>query len=595
MMIWLGSMAGDIDKAFKYLNTGDYPNAQKFLREVLNDEPSNAAGNYGMAKYFAAKDNAGFNLDSAIYYVVIAAKQIPFNPDDKATKKMLTLGVRDYTIQSLQKTINFEAYAAAEKTNTLESYQHFIDNFNDPGFLEQAVSFRNQKAYIRALGAKTPGALDEFVKKYPSAVEVKEAKERYEKIIYEQTTADQTYQSYKKYLDTYPAGAYVEEAQKIYNDKLLDYYTRKNDLTAYLEFERNYKSHPAYNAIQDSIYKLATEDGTVEAFKNFIGNYPDNKNHRLAWEQLYLLFTAEATQNDYLAYIQSFPDAPNKDRAYRDIELAARDIKPFQNEGKWGYAILPAVDSVVVPIPFKYDEAYEFSNGLAAVRSTPCTDRCTYYYIDKGDQRAFAQEFNYAGNFEHGYAIVGTGNCEDDSCRYGVIDKRGKYVIAPEYEEINEPTEGLYLVMKNDRYGFVDKKGDVVISLKYTDALPFSQGIAAVGIDGNWFFIDKTGKQVFISRFNNVQSFSDSLAAVTPDGEKWGYIDMQGNFVIEPEYESAEDFVNGYGIISKKEKDPKNKAMTISQRYKIDKTGKIIEKLTAPKPAKTPGKKKGRR
>ncbi len=596
VLMSLSSLAGDVDKAFKYLNTGDYPNAKKYLFEALADEPDNAAVNYGLSKYFSSKDNPAYNLDSAIAYINVAAMKIPFNPDDKQTKKFLALGVRDYTIQTLQKTINFEAYSAAESENTLESYQHFIDNYSDKAFVEQAVNFRNQKAYMLAMSLKSPQAIAEFIKKYPEASEVKEAKERYEKLLYEQTTAPQTIESYKKYIDDYPTGAYINDAKKVYNEKVLDYYTSKNDLAAYLEFERKYKTHPAYNAIQDSIYKLATREGSIEAYKNFVANYTENKNYRDSWEQLYLLFTAEGTQNDYLVYTQTFPSAPNKERAYRDIEIAAKELKPFQQDDKWGYAILPAIDSVVVPISFQYLEAYEFSNGLAAVRAKECDFKCAYYYIDKGNQRAFTEEFNYAGNFEHGYAIVGIGNCEEDSCAYGLIDKRGKYVIAPVYEEINEPTEDFYLVVKDSKYGFLNKKGEVVVSLKYTDALPFKQGVAAVGIDGNWFFIDKTGKQVFINRFNNVSSFSDSLCAVTQDGEFWGYIDMSGNFVIQPLYESAEDFVNGFGIISKKEKDPKSKGMFISQRYKIDKTGKVLEKLTAPKePSKKTSKKKGRR
>lgn len=587
--------AGDIDKAYKYLNTGDYPNAKKYLLEVLADEPDNAAVNYGMAKYFSSKDNPAYNLDSAIVFINAAARKIPFNPDDKQTKKMLTLGVRDYTIQTLMKSINFDAYGKAEQENTLEAYQHFIDNYNDKAFLEQAVNFRNQKAYMRAMSAKTPEALDEFVKKYPQATEAKEAKERYEKLVYEQITADGTYQSYKKYLVTYPAGYYTEEANKIYKEKLLEYYTKKNDLAAYIEFTQLYKDHPAFNSIQDSIYKLATKDGTIDAYKNFVANYQQNRNYRDAWEQLYQLSTAEGTQNEYLTYIQTFPNAPNKERAYKDIELAAKDLKPFQQDGKWGYAILSGSDSIVVPIVPQFEEAYEFSNGLAAVRAKSCTGACTYYYINKEGIKAFSSEFNFAGNFEHGYAIVGVGNCDEDSCRYGLIDKRGEFVIPPIYEELNDPSEDYYLVAKDSKYGFVNRKGEEVISLKYTDALPFSQGVAAVGIDGNWFFITKTGSQAFINRFQNVSSFSDSLCAATPDGIGWGYIDMTGNYVIEPLFESAEDFAGGFGIISKKEKDPKNKAMMISQRYKIDKTGKILEKLTAPKEPKKTTKRKGRK
>ena len=51
-------------------------------------------------------------------------------------------------------------------------------------------------------------------KTYPNADQVPEAKELYEKLLYEQTTADKTYMAYKKYLDQYPAGAYKTEAKK---------------------------------------------------------------------------------------------------------------------------------------------------------------------------------------------------------------------------------------------------------------------------------------------------------------------------------------------------------------------------------------------
>lgn len=586
--------AGDVQKAFKYLTTGDYTNAKKFLNEALADEPENVAVNYGLAKYYSSKDNSEYQLDSAIVYILKASKKLPLNPEDKQTKKLTELGVRDYTIQTLQKTINFQAYSAAEVANTVESYQHFIDHYSDTVFLEQAINFRNQKAYMRALSQNSYEAMAKFVQLYPQATEAKDAKARYEKLLYEQVTADGTFQSFRKYLDSYPNGAYAEEAQKNFNEKVLAYYNQKHSIDAYLEFERSYKTHPAFTAIQDSIYLLATKDGTVDSYKNFVANYPQNKNYSDAWEQLYLLFTANATQNEYLAFIQTFPSAPNKEAVYKDIELAAKDLTPLEQDAKWGYVTKSDSGALVVAIPFQYEEAFEFSNGLAVVSAAPCNNQCQYYYITKANQRAFAANFSYAGDFIQGLAIVGIGNCDEDSCQYGLIDKRGKFVIPPVYDELNEATEGLYLVAKNDRYGFVTSKGETAVTLKYTYALPFQQGLAAVAIDSNWFFIDKTGKQAFIARFQNVSSFSDSLCAATPDGNLWGYIDMTGNFIIQPQYESAEDFSSGFGIISKREKDPKNKSMFISQRYKIDRNGKVLEKLTAPKTDKKKNKRKGK-
>jgi hypothetical protein len=71
---------------------------------------------------------------------------------------------------------------------------------------------------------------------------------------------------------------------------------------------------------------------------------------------------------------------------------------------------------------------------------------------------------------------------------------------------------------------------------------------------------------------------------------------MTGKFVIEAQFVSAEPFLDGFAIVSKKEKDPKTKGLFISQRYKINKAGKIIEKLTAQKTVatKTTSRRRGR-
>jgi hypothetical protein len=596
VLVFKNTTAGDIDKAFKYLNTGDYANAQKYLREALNDDRENVAVNFGLARFYFLKDNKLYNVDSANAYIKKAVAKTPLKPDDKQTKKYLTLGVRDYTIQTLQQEINQAAYALAETTNSTESYQYFIDHFTDKGLLSRAVSARNQIAFIHARAASDVASVAEFMKKYPEAEEMKEAKQLYEKLLYEKTTSDKTFQSYKNYLDTYPNGAYAAEAKKNYEEKLLEYYNTKHELNAYLEFDKAYRNHPAYPAIQDSIYQLATKAGTVEAYHNFVSYFKTNPHVREAWDKLYTLATAEATEDAYINFLNRFSDFPDKQRAYIDLELAKKELKKFQQGSKWGYAVQPTKDSIAVVIPFEYEEAFDFNCGLAAVRTQPCNNGCSYFYIDKNDKRAIAGNFSYAGNFEKGYAIAAIGNCEEDSCKYGLIDKNGRWVAEPVYDELEDPTEGLYSASRNNRYGFINQQGEVAVSMKYTDAFAFSEGLAAVALDSSWFFIDTKGTQAFIQTFRDVSSFKDSLCAASTDGETYGYVDHTGNFIILPMYESADDFEAGFAIVSKKEKDPKHKGLFISQRYKIDTKGKIIEKLTAPKEItpKTSRKKKRR-
>ena len=391
-----------------------------------------------------------------------------------------------------------------------------------------------------------------------------------------------------------PAGAYIKDAQKNYQDKLLEYYNHKHELTAYLEFQRKYPNSPDINSVQDSIYKLATASGTVEAFKNFLSNYKTNRNYTDAWNQLYIVYTSPATDSIYHRFLAEFPDYPEKARITRDMELSHVDLIPFKQGSKYGYVIQPTPDSLVTVIPFDYEEAFAFKDGVAAVRSKPCAaNQCTYYYINKAADRVLPDNYNYAGDFDNGFAIVGVGRCEVDSCKYGIIDKRGAWIVPAKYDELDDPTEGLYMVSLNDKYGFINQHGEVVISIKYTNAVEFSEGLAAVAIDSNWFFIDRTGTQRFLDRYHDVSEFKDGMCAVTKDGDNWGYIDKNGVLAIVADFEDAGDFENGFAIVSKKEKDPKHKELFISQRYKIDKTGKVVEKLTAPKePAKKPVKKK---
>ena len=588
------AFSSDLTKAFKYLNTGDYANAQKYLLEVIADESENAAANFGMAKFYSLKDNKLYNLDSANVYIKKAARKLPMNPEDKQTKKYLVLGVRDYTITALQQDINQGAYAYADTKSTVESYQFFIDNYTDSGLIFRARSMRDQKAYIRARAQNSPDALDTFIKTYPKAEQIAEAKELYEKLLYEQTTADKTYQAYKTYLDKHPTGAYIKEAKKNYEDRLLEYYNNRHDLEGYREFVSNYKDHPAYAGMQDSVYALATHSQTIAEFKNFIANYKDNRNLNDAWMKLYLLSTAEGTESAYRKFLDDNGNFPDKKKVFKDIELSKLDIHPFKVEEKYGYGHTADSGSIVIQIPAQYDEASEFKCGLAAVRNQPCTDaRCSYFYIDKENNKVFGtRTFNYTGDFDNGFAIAGIGDCEVDSCKYGMINRLGRWSIPPVYDELDDPTQGLYAVSKDGKYGFINQRGDIIISLKYNNAVAFSEGVAAVELDTNWFFIDTGGKQLFYDFFHDVSNFKDSLCAVSKDGDKWGYIDFSGTMVLPAVYEDAGDFDKGFAIVAKKEKDLKHKGLFISQRYKIDKTGKVIEKLLAPKDASKKGKKK---
>lgn len=130
--------------------------------------------------------------------------------------------------------------------------------------------------------------------------------------------------------------------------------------------------------------------------------------------------------------------------------------------------------------------------------------------------------------------------------KYGYIDKAGKVVIAPQYENTMGFNEGLAATKKDGKYGYIDTKGKWVIKPQFDFTYKFSDGLAMVRIGKQYAWIDKTGKTVIQPRdYDEVaQGFSEGRLAVKKDG-KWGYIDKAGRTIAETKFKKASTFNGG--------------------------------------------------
>ena len=81
-----------------------------------------------------------------------------------------------------------------------------------------------------------------------------------------------------------------------------------------------------------------------------------------------------------------------------------------------------------------------------------------------------------------------------------------------------------------------------MIAPAYDNIDCFFEGLAAVEVDGLWGFIDKNGEMVIEPRFRAVGIFSEGLAAFVIDASGWGYMDTSGNVVIKPQFDGANPF-----------------------------------------------------
>ncbi|EKN69988.1 KWG repeat-containing protein [Neobacillus bataviensis LMG 21833] len=210
---------------------------------------------------------------------------------------------------------------------------------------------------------------------------------------------------------------------------------------------------------------------------------------------------------------------------------------------KWGY-IDAKGEFVLEPI---YEDAKDFQdNGLAVVGMMDKSG-----LIDDNGYFIVKPKYDTIQPFSEGRAVV------NDSQGFKVIDESGKeitekaYSVAfPEYKErrlLVEETDvnGQYL------YGFLNKSGKVVIPIIYQSASDFSEGKAVVKRkNGSFELIDLTGNVLQTYSLAFVDYYGQGLLVYkkSEDG-KFGYVDEQGKTVIEPQFSSAESFIDDRAIV----------------------------------------------
>jgi len=165
--------------------------------------------------------------------------------------------------------------------------------------------------------------------------------------------------------------------------------------------------------------------------------------------------------------------------------------------------------------------------------------------------------------FTEGFAIIKLNN------KYGFVNNKGQELIPCKYTSVLWHSEGLIIVEINGKYGFVNRKVVEVIPCKY-DCVELASVIAYrvfIGktehIDGHIFpitgkygFVDNKGKEITFRRYDEFGN-GDSQSGLTPVKfyYKWGYINREGEEVINCIYDSAEDFFEGKAKVKQNEEE----------------------------------------
>lgn len=336
--------------------------------------------------------------------------------------------------------------------------------------------------------------------------------------------------------------------------KMAESYLKSGDSREFISIcedtaEKYQENTQAMDALMNYYVENSYEDKAVKYLKDFIDEYPDNKNAKEWFTKLEGSYTELYCRYDEMSEI-------------------INNTMVVSDEGLYG--ITDALGSEIIPC--EYSALYPCSEeGFALAR----TEDGRWVYIDEDDQirKAPDEEYTNLGMYTEDGTVAQKGG------KYGYLDEDmepsgefqwenltgikngtgaglsdGEWVLVDEKGE--EKNEDRYDAVVTDAFGFcssqkrifvkngdavrmVNTKGKQVGELTFDDARAFTnEGYAAVCKDGKWGFVDSDGELVIDYTYEEAESFQNGFAPVAQNG-RWGYINEDGTMVIQPEFLKA--------------------------------------------------------
>lgn len=244
----------------------------------------------------------------------------------------------------------------------------------------------------------------------------------------------------------------------------------------------------------------------------------------------------------------------------------------------------------------QFTAAYNFNNGFARVSSQPMLDNGVYLmgYIDTSGKRITEDIFPVAEDFRGDRACVQMGGYTGGT--YGYIDTTGNVAIEPLYTGADGFSNGVAFVSIKDAAGgetrsLIDKEGNVIYSGSDYSHGHFNSGLCPVSTthneydytDTDYVYLNPDGEAVLPKEgapYENAYDFQEEYAAVMDaESHLWGYIDTEGNWVVQPQYVKAFSYQKGVAFVATDRNELQGGLYFYSGFQLIDTSGKCVMKF----------------
>lgn len=482
--------AGKIPDAYAALYIYDYFKAKSLFFSSISKFPAESA--YGMATIFNRSDNPFSNIDSAAKYIAISRQTF------KDTATYSSFHISRETIDSLASVIGKKGFKKYVSDNDITKITYFLEHFYfADDVLDMAFYARDEAMFKRYMSFQSSDSMNYFKIRYP---------------------------------ESWLKEAATGEAYKFqYREKV-----NESDVSSLKNFIKYYSNNPMVTESELKLFELTRELHNPDSLYSYIKQYSSERTREDAWKTLYSISVKDYSKKELTEFISKYPDYPYNESVLKEIALAQQILIPLKNtDDKVGF-----IDTlghwVIKPM---YDDALPFSEGFSAVCKN---DSC--FYINKEGSRNTEFYYDETENYRNGLAIVKKGNA------YYLVNRSGQ-LISKGYQDINAPSDNLYVCKLNNLYGAINAKGEIIIPFMYNKLGNFKNGYAYY-MSSQYGLVDIHNIALAAS-WDWISDVDTNKIAIVKKGNKFGLIHVNGVMELDPAFDYIGVCTHGIYLVVK--------------------------------------------
>ncbi|MDN5205195.1 WG repeat-containing protein [Fulvivirgaceae bacterium BMA10] len=472
------------------------------MAKSLEKDSINPGARYIFSLLYLTDTFSKYNLDTSYLYIQGAINDYK-NIDLKEIERLNKIGISDSTLISQKNKIDEIAFKLALSANNVSGFNDFLSKFPTAIQVGQATRFRDQIAFAEALELNT-------------------------------------YQAFKKFMETYPKAVQFEEASKRYNALVFASKTKDKSLKSYEQFLRDFPNTPFRKETEKQIFEISTASNKPGDYYNFIKRYPESE---YAQQGANFLFYSLDGRDKFQA-LGAYNDVPLYDSLLQAAILEKTFLFPIYEKGKYGF-IDPSGKVVLEANTFDFiDEEYKCS-GIHQ----------DYLVMGKNGKKELVSK-DFKSFFDRDFDEVedlGFGLLKLKSAtKFGVLHKSGIQILDPVYEDVQLFHNTFIAFLSNGKWGIKTLAGRTLFEATFDEIL----------LEGNFIIFEKDDRFAisnrnqlldFVNEDNHDLNFNiedyeliDRNTLQIFQGEKEGIVNSALNIQIELDEQSIVDIRDGW-------------------------------------------------